>query len=106
MEMFYNECGEYPDVPGDGNIDAAVTNSSCSSVTLGDFMSQVPTDPSQGSYQMATTSASNSYCIGTDMEGDSAPANDANCGPEGGTNGNDQFGGSVGGSGVTYTIQP
>ena len=110
LEQLYSECGQYPDVGGldaanaveVGSSTVAVTAADCEGTqnTLGAFMSQVPDDPSQGSY--AYTGTVSDYCIAASLEGGNAPDNSASCGAEGAL-GTTPYAAN---GGATYSIQP
>lgn len=87
LELFYEECGHYPapSASGDGaqiDIDTnpAGTNN-CANTQLASFMSDIPTDPQQDSYQYISTQGGVSYCLGIDLaDTNKVPQNtDAGC---------------------------
>lgn len=102
LEQLYSECGAYPNTTEALSSSTAVASSNCdgSDNTLGDFMSQVPQDPSSGSY--AYSGSSTDYCLAASLETDTAPDNDADCGAE------SQLGSSpyAANGGANYSIEP
>lgn len=74
LQLFYDRCGQYP-----STITVSSTSSSCpSGVTLGTYISQVPTPPagaSQSSYDYATLTSSGNivnYVIHATLEANNA----------------------------------
>jgi general secretion pathway protein G len=75
LALFRDQCGEFPEGQ-DVNIENSLSNTNCST-TLGDHMSQVPTDPSTGNYAYASNNQNDGYCLAASLEGDSAPDDSA-----------------------------
>jgi type II secretion system protein G len=108
LALYRDECGQFPASAGASDVTATLGDS-CGS-GLQDFMSQVPSDPSTGNYKYTSNTPQNdSFCLGTQLEGSSTPADDADgqspCGT-GSLDSDSTYSGSPGsgGSGGIYTI--
>ena len=110
LEQLYSECGRYPQT---GEVELTASNltisaSNCrsgSEASIGDYMSNIPQDPSQGHY-LYQWNERNKYCIATDMEGDQAPDDDANCIAASEDDSSRDFWSDRGGEGAVYSVQP
>lgn len=83
LEQLYAECGRYPQQDGVEVTDAnlTITAANCDTgveSSLGDFMSQIPTDPNGTNYGYDSENV-NHYCLAASLEGDNTPDNDADC---------------------------
>jgi len=74
LALFRDECGEFPGT--NGVVEETLGNSNCNT-TLGDHMSQVPSDPSSGEYGFASNSSNDGYCLAASLESDSVPSDSA-----------------------------
>ena len=61
-ELYFNDCGNYPSALATG------TNNGCTGVTLGTFLSQIPTNPTPGGATYVYT-ATPAACSGTTCTG-------------------------------------
>jgi prepilin-type N-terminal cleavage/methylation domain-containing protein len=78
MELYYNDCGEYP-----ATLAAGANNGSCTGVTLGNYLPQIPQNPtgctvsggggSATAYGYAATATNTTYTIYFCTEGPVLP---------------------------------
>lgn len=108
MALLFDDCGTYPTSDGAvGSSSLSVSASNCDTgeaASLGDYMSQVPSDPSSGTYKYVEQTNGTSYCLMAEMEGDTTPDNDADCTSTDPGDGSGDLTG--GGEGPVYSIQP
>jgi general secretion pathway protein G len=99
LALYRDECGDFPAAATAKNVSASL--GSGGDCTLGEFMSQVPSDPSDGTYKYkANDPQQDSFCLAAQLEGSSTPADDAD------DSGVCNFGSDIssGGEGGVYTI--
>jgi prepilin-type N-terminal cleavage/methylation domain-containing protein len=82
MEFYFDDCAEYPDTM------ALAENSGCpagSGITFEDYLPQIPVAPAGGGIGHVYNKLSDVlYCVGVDMEADSAvPGDDTDCDADG-----------------------
>jgi prepilin-type N-terminal cleavage/methylation domain-containing protein len=70
FELYFDSCGQYPAGPLTPNV-----ANGCSGVTLGTFISTIPTDPStRAAYAYTTGTGNTTYVIGATLENTGSPA--------------------------------
>jgi prepilin-type N-terminal cleavage/methylation domain-containing protein len=86
LELFFDRCNQYPASSGNlPNIDAGKGggNGCPTGITLGTFISKIPTPPNPGeSYYYAVDSTNSDYLLKAVLEGDNSALTDSYHGPE------------------------